>query len=306
MAETIIKCESLDKKFGQKKILKKVSFEINEGDILAFIGPNGSGKTTTIKCMLGLNTIDSGDVFINGYSIKKDFKKAIGRVGAIVENPDFYMQLSGYENLKLFKNMYSNITNDDINRVVKLVGLEKRIKDKVSKYSLGMRQRLGIVQALLHRPNVLILDEPTNGLDPEGIKDLRDLLKKIAKEEKIGVFISSHNLAELDSFCNNVCIIQNGEIVESNSISKIKKELRQSEEVEYTFEVSDTSNLSSILKEKIVIIDKTNFKIVALKEEIAKINQKLVKSGIDVYEIKRPESSLEDAFLSKTGGNKIV
>ena len=306
MSNTILRCKNLCKKFGSKQVLDKVSFEIEEGDILAFIGPNGSGKTTTIKCMLGLNTIDSGDVLINGYSIKNDFKNAIGRVGAIVENPDFYMQLSGYDNLKLFKNMYSNVTFDDINRVVSLVGLDKRIKDKVEKYSLGMRQRLGIAQALLHSPNLLILDEPTNGLDPEGIKDLRNLLKKIAKKEKVGIFISSHNLAELDNFCNKACIIQNGVIIESNTIDKIKSSLKQGNVVEYSFEVNDTSRLKDILKENVEVLDKNNFKVTSTKVEISKINKKLVEANIEVYEIKRPESSLEDAFLSRTGGNKIV
>ena len=306
MSNTILRCKNLCKKFGSKQVLDKVSFEIEEGDILAFIGPNGSGKTTTIKCMLGLNTIDSGDVLINGYSIKNDFKNAIGRVGAIVENPDFYMQLSGYDNLKLFKNMYSNVTFDDINRVVSLVGLDKRIKDKVEKYSLGMRQRLGIAQALLHSPNLLILDEPTNGLDPEGIKDLRNLLKKIAKKEKVGIFISSHNLAELDNFCNKACIIQNGVIIESNTIDKIKSSLKQGNVVEYSFEVNDTSRLKDILKENVEVLDKNNFKVASTKVEIFKINKKLVEANIEVYEIKRPESSLEDAFLSRTGGNKIV
>ena len=135
------------------------------------------GKTTTIKLILGLQSITSGKVIINGYDIEKDFTNAIKKVGAIVENPDMYMYLSGYQNLKLVANLYKNINNERIDDVVKLVKLEKRIKDKVSKYSLGMRQRLGIAQAILHKPNLLILDEPTNGLDPEGIKEMRELLK---------------------------------------------------------------------------------------------------------------------------------
>ena len=301
MAKTVLKCINLCKKIGKNEILKDISFELEEGDILAFIGPNGSGKTTTIKCMLGLNTINSGDVIINDYSIKTDFKEAIERVGAIVENPDLYMNLSGLENLKLFKNMYSNVDMNDIKRVVEIVGLEKRIKDKVSKYSLGMRQRLGIAQALLHKPDLLILDEPTNGLDPEGIKDLRNLLKKIAKEERIGIFISSHNLAELESFCNKVCIIKNGKIVETNTISKLKKEINS----KYIFEVSSTSKIKKLLKEEINILSDNTFEVDIDKESIAKINEKLVSAKIKVYLIKEEETTLEDAFLKKTGGNLI-
>lgn len=301
MNKKILQCSNLNKSFGQRYILKDVSFEIEESDILAFIGPNGSGKTTTIKCILGLNTIDSGDVFINGYSIEKDFVNAIDKVGAIVENPDLYMHLSGYENLKIFKNMYKNVTDDDIKRVISLVGLDNRIKDKVSKYSLGMRQRLGIAQALLHKPNLLILDEPTNGLDPEGIKDLRNLLKKIAKEDKTGIFISSHNLAELESFCNKVCIIKNGIIIKTSSISKLKKDLNNT----YLFEIENTSSIKDIIKEEIDITSETTFSIKTDKKTIAKINRQLVNAKIDVYEIKKEESSLEEAFLKMTGGDTI-
>ena len=182
--KTVLKCENLDKNFRKKQILSDVSFEVQEGDILGFIGPNGAGKTTTIKLVLGLQSISKGKVTINGYDIKSQFTKAIERVGAIVENPDLYMYLSGLENLKLISNLYSGISNDRIDEVVKLVKLENRIKDKVSKYSLGMRQRLGIAQAILHSPNLLILDEPTNGLDPEGIKEMRELLVELAQKEK--------------------------------------------------------------------------------------------------------------------------
>ena len=222
MEKTILKCENLNKKFGKKQILYDVSFDMNEGDILGFIGPNGAGKTTTIKLILGLQGINGGKVSINGYDIEKQFTKAIEKVGAIVENPDLYMYLTGYDNLKLVKNLYKNIDDNRIDEVVKLVKLENRIKDKVSKYSLGMRQRLGIAQAILHRPNLLILDEPTNGLDPEGIKEMRELLLELANKEKMAILISSHNLAELDNLCNKVCIIQNGKIIETSDIADIK------------------------------------------------------------------------------------
>ena len=218
MQNAILKCENLHKSFRKKEILKSVSLEIGSGDILGFIGPNGAGKTTTIKLILGLQKIGSGKVIINGYDIQKDFEKAIAKVGSIIENPDLYMYMSGYDNLKLISNLYPNVDEKRINEVIKLVGLENRINDKVSKYSLGMRQRLGVAQAILHKPNLLILDEPTNGLDPEGIKDLRELLVKLSKEENMGILISSHNLAELESFCNKVSIIKNGVIVETSDL----------------------------------------------------------------------------------------
>ena len=291
----LLECQNLCKSFGKKQILKNVSFEIDEGDILAFIGPNGSGKTTTIKLILGLQSIDEGKVIINGYDIKKDFVKAISNVGAIVENPDTYMYLTGWQNLKLIANMYKGITNEKIMEIVKLVDLEKRINDKVSKYSLGMRQRLGIARALINNPNILILDEPTNGLDPEGIKDLRILLKKLAKEG-LGILISSHNLAELESFCNKVLIIDEGTIIETSEVKEFKNNGNK-----YVFSVSDTKDLSI---EGMYEVTKDKFNYNGDKEDIASIIKTLVKKNIDVYEVHMQELTLEEAFLKKTGGKK--
>ena len=302
MGNLILKCENLHKTFGKKEILRKVSMEVYEGDILGFIGPNGAGKTTTIKLILGLQSITQGKVLINGFDVERNFTKAIERVGTIVENPDLYMYLSGYENLKLIANLYKNVDKNRIDEVVKLVGLENRIKDKVSKYSLGMRQRLGIAQAILHKPNLLILDEPTNGLDPEGIKEMRELLVKLANDEKMGILISSHNLAELDTFCNKICIIKNGEIVETSEIEKIKKNAGTSF---YIFEVNEAKNIENILEGKIEILDKNKFKINIQKENIPQIVKKMVEKDVLIYGIKEEEISLEDAFLKKTGGNVI-
>ena len=289
----ILECKNICKKFGKKTILTDVSFDIYEGDILSFIGPNGSGKTTTIKMILGLQSIDSGMVIINGYNVVDDFTKAILKVGAIVENPDLYMYLTGWQNLKMIANCYKGITDDEILKIVDYVGLKDRINDKVSKYSLGMRQRLGIARALLNSPNILILDEPTNGLDPEGIKHLRDLLKKLSNDG-MGILISSHNLAELESFCNKVCIIDNGKIIESSLVNEFK-----SNENRVIFKVSNTSNLPIT---NAVEIKKNSFVINGDKKRVAQVVKELVNANIDVYEIKNDEVSLEEAFLKKTGG----
>lgn len=300
--KNVLECKNLNKKIGKKQILKDVSLEIQEGDILGFIGPNGAGKTTTIKLILGLQSITSGEVKINGYDIEKEFEKAIEKVGTIVENPDLYMYMSGLNNLKIISKLYKNIDEKRIEEVIKLVGLENRIKDKVSKYSLGMRQRLGIAQAIMHKPNLLILDEPTNGLDPEGIKELRELLKKLAKKENMAILISSHNLAELESFCNKIAIIQNGEMVESSSLDEAKKVEGRTL---YNIEVNDTEKIKDILENKIESIDETIVKIYASKEEIPEIVKTLVKNNIKIYKVDEDETSLEDAFLKKTGGNVI-
>ena len=324
----VLECKNLNKKIGKKDILKNVSLEVQEGDILGFIGPNGAGKTTTIKLILGLQKITSGEVKINGYDIKRDFEKAIERVGTIVENPDLYMYMSGLENLKIIARLYKNVDQKRVEEVIKLVGLENRIKDKVSKYSLGMRQRLGIAQAILHKPNLLILDEPTNGLDPEGIKQLRDLLTKLAKQEKMAILISSHNLAELESFCNKVSIIQNGEIIETSTLEEAKRvdgkmiyeiELDSTAGVEKILNNSalehikednlqqkqDTREISKQESKNVEIIDSNIIKIYASKEEIPEIVAKLVNNNKKIYKVCEDLTSLEDAFLKKTGGNVI-
>ena len=288
----ILECKNINKNFGKKQVLKDVSFAVAPGDILAFIGPNGSGKTTTIKLILGLQKIDTGIVTINGYDITKDYVEAISRVGAIVENPDFYMYLSGFQNLELVAKSYPTISKDKIKEIVKYVGLEDRIHDKVSKYSLGMRQRLGIARALLNDPNLLILDEPTNGLDPEGIKDLRVLLKRLS-DNKVGILISSHNLAELESFCNKIAIINNGRIIELSDVNKFK-----SNENRVIFKVSDTTKLPI---KGAIAVKKNSFVINANANEVAAIVKKLVKEKIDIYEIKKDELTLEEAFLKRTG-----
>lgn len=273
-----------------------------EGDILGFIGPNGAGKTTTIKLILGLQNITSGKVYINGYDIEENFKKAIENVGTIVESPDLYMYMSGYENLKLVANLYKNVDKKRIDEIVKLVGLENRIKDKVSKYSLGMRQRLGIAQALLHRPKLLILDEPTNGLDPEGIKEVKVLLEKLAEQENMAILISSHNLAELDTFCNKISIIKNGEIVETNDIDTFKKDIKNNC---YILEVEDSSVIGSIIDYKMDILTETEVRVYIEKEKVPLLIKELVLRNIKIYNVSEENLSLEDAFLKKTGGNVI-
>jgi len=299
MEEIILKCDNIHKKIGKKEILNGISFEIEKGDILGFIGPNGAGKTTAIKLILGLQKINSGSVYINGFDIKKDFTKAIEKVGAIVENPDFYMYMSGRKNLELKARLYKNISKERIDEVVKLVGLENRINDKVSKYSLGMRQRLGIAEAMLHNPNLLILDEPTNGLDPEGMRTLKDLLRRLSSSG-VSIFISSHILSELDNLCNKICIIKDGVIIETSNIKTLK---RINNELCYQIEVDSTNNINLLFKNE--IINDTLMKVWCNKEFIPVVIESLVNSNVKIYSVKEEELSLEDAFLQRTGGNTI-
>src|SRR5574344_824906 len=299
--KNILSVNNICKSIGKKQILKNVSFNIEEGEILGFIGPNGAGKTTTIKLILGLQSIDSGTVKINGYAIQHDFEKAIARVGGIVESPDLYMYLTGRQNLMLIKRMYKDIKDEDMDNIIELIGLKNRIDDKVSKYSLGMRQRLGIGAALISNPNVLILDEPTNGLDPEGIKDIRDLIKKLAKERHIGVLISSHNLSELESMITDACIIKVGTIITTQSVTNLKQKSNTS----YLIELNKTTGIKKLLLDGDSIMDDTHIRVYRDKKDIPELLENLIENKFKIYEVQLEKLSLEDAFLEKTGGNII-
>ena len=218
----VLKCENLEKRVGKNILVENINFTINKGDVVGFIGANGAGKTTTIKLILGLIKLTKGKVLINGFDIKKDFIRAIEKVGAIVETPDLYMYLSGYDNLKITANNYKNISKDRIYEVAKIVGLENRIKDKVSTYSLGMRQRLGIAEAIINSPELLILDEPTNGLDIEGVIEVRNLIKDLSEKRDIAILISSHNLPEIENVCNRIIAIKNGKLVLDNTLEEFR------------------------------------------------------------------------------------
>lgn len=287
----VLECNKVFKKIGHHVIVSDLSFSLNEGDILGFIGPNGAGKTTSIKLMLGLQSLSGGSVKILGYDIKKDFVKAIRQVGAIVENPDLYMYLTGYENLKIASVFYQ-VDKNRIDEVVRLVGLVDRIHDAVKNYSLGMRQRLGIAVAILHRPKLLILDEPMNGLDPEGIKDLKNILTTLARDYSMAIIISSHILSELESFCTRICIFSKGRVEKDASIAEIK---RITEKERYCLEVSDT-NLGSILT-SYQVLDNEHIEVSTTRENIVNILKALLLNDIFVYEVKREVLSLEDVFL---------
>ena len=296
----VLEIKNVSKSFGRKKVIDDINLQVKEGEIYGFVGPNGAGKTTTIKMILGLLSIDKGNITINGYDIEKKFEKAMENIGGIVENPDMYGYLSGMENLKLYAKI-RNINQERINEVVELVGLTDRIKDKVQKYSLGMKQRLGLALTLLHNPKVLILDEPTNGLDPVGIKQLRDLLKNISHKQNVAVFVSSHMLAEMEQMCDVITIIDKGKIIETKDIKEV---LEQKEETtEYIMNLSPAEKALEILGDAAKIVDE-KIHIKYKEEEMPKLVRKLVKEKINIYEISIKSSTLEEAFFDITGGDK--
>lgn len=300
MSKVVLECNKIWKKIGHKTIVNDLSLNLYEGDILGFIGSNGAGKTTTIKLLLGLQSLNGGSVKIGGFDLKKDFISAISNVGAIIENPDLYMYMTGYENLRISAILYG-VDNKRIDEVVKMVGLEKNINDKVKKYSLGMRERLGIAQAILHRPKVLILDEPMNGLDPVGIKELKDLLLYLAKCEGIAILISSHILSELESICNRVCIISEGKIIKDDKIDNIK---RIADKATYLLEV-DNVELDNILN-NYEVIDNNHIKVKGDSIRITNILKTLLLNNVLVLEMRRENISLETVFLEMEKSSRSV
>lgn len=312
--ETAIKIEHISKKLGKKQIIKDLSFETYTGEVFGFLGPNGAGKTTTIKMAVGMISIDSGSISICGKDITKDFEGAMQNVGAIVENPEMYKYMSGYQNLKLYANMRKNVTKERIDEVVELVGLSNRIQDKVGKYSLGMRQRLGVAQALLHHPKVLILDEPTNGLDPAGIKHLRDVLKDVAHKENVCVIVSSHLMSEMEMLCDRVGILVQGDLLGIKTVEEMIKEA-DGKLVSYEYKVDSTTQALALLPKEYETkaITDTCFEIMVPTENenslISSFNRTLIENQIRLYTVaKKDTHNLEDAFIAMTkeGGDQIA
>jgi ABC-2 type transport system ATP-binding protein len=306
MTTPILQIKNLTKRIGSKIIIDHLNFEVPRGEIFGFLGPNGAGKTTTIRMMVGLMSITEGEILIDGESINGNFNKAIVKVGAIVENPEMYKYLSGYKNLIHFARMVPGVTDERIQEVIRLVGLENRIQDKVKTYSLGMRQRLGVAQALLHKPSLLILDEPTNGLDPAGIRELRDYLYMLTRKEGISVIVSSHLLSEMELMCDRVAIIQQGKLVEIQSIKEFMNEGMLNSVV---FEVNNVDlSIHTLFDYPSAQAKKTEDGFLECwleREQIAVVTEHLIKGGIKIYGIRKNSPTLEDKFLKITGGEKI-
>ena len=218
----VLEVSNLSKSFGKRKILDNINLTIYEGDIIGLIGPNGAGKTTLIKTILRLYYCDKGSVKICGYDTKKQLEQALSKVGSIIEKPDMYDQLTGRKNLKITELLNDLHDQKYVEEIIEFVGLKTRINDKVKKYSLGMKQRLAIANALIKKPKLLILDEPTNGLDPKGIRELRQMLKTISQEQNMSILISSHILSEVENICDRVVIIDQGRLVKEFGIEEVK------------------------------------------------------------------------------------
>ncbi|RVT67737.1 ABC transporter ATP-binding protein [Niallia taxi] len=302
MSETTLSVRNLTKTIGKRQIIKDISFDLKSGEVFGFLGPNGAGKTTTIRMLVGLIKPTSGSIQICGYDVKKDFSKAMERLGCIVENPELYPYLTGWENLQFFARMLKGVDDKRIQEIVKLVGLKERIHDKVKTYSLGMRQRLGIGQALLSRPKVLILDEPTNGLDPSGIREMRQFIRFLAKEEGLSVLVSSHLLSEIQLLCDRVSIILSGKIIHTETVHSL---LTAQEKIFWRFTPMDAGVEILRSVSPSVTIDGDTVITPFIEEEAGQWSRLLFEANVQVKEMNRQIPSLEHLFLELTGGESI-
>ncbi|MFD1737897.1 ABC transporter ATP-binding protein [Bacillus salitolerans] len=303
--EIVLKVSNLQKRIGNSMIIRDVSFELARGEIVGLLGPNGSGKTTILKMLVGLLRPSNGTVHTLGHDTQRDFEEAIQYVGAIIENPEMYDYLSGYDNL--LHTLHMNRAQDSftVNEVIELLQLDSYVHDKVRTYSLGMKQRLGLAQSLMHRPRVLFLDEPTNGLDPEGMKDLRVLLKRLAVEQGVSIIISSHILAEVELICDRVMVLHDGRIV--NEASLKEKDDNEDQYSFYTYTVLEVEKVRDLFERESPSYTTTEFTgkgfTVEMREkEVAELTKWLVNQGISVVGIKRNEHTLEDRFLKTLKG----
>ena len=299
----VLEVKGVKKKLGKREIIKGLDLSVNEGEIFGFLGPNGAGKTTTIRMLVGLISPNEGEIVVCGKSVLSEKEQALKNVGAVVENPELYKYLSGRENLMQIARI-RKVSKEEVEELIDLVGLKDRIDDKVRKYSLGMKQRLGLATALIGNPKLLILDEPTNGLDPSGIIDFRDVVKKAARERGMAVFISSHILSEVQNLCDRVAFINNGVI---KSVEDIHDNSMETELDSLTLVVSSNKeqaikvlkdigfvNSSTVIDEEIHIIVETG-----KTTELLKV---LLKNNVLVEEIYKNRKGLEQRYMELVEG----
>jgi len=298
----IVQVDRLSKNFGRVRALHEISFSVAEGEVFGFLGPNGAGKTTTIRILLGLLNGDGGTAKIGGFDCWTEHAKAARLFGATLEQPALYGFLSGRDNLRLFARLLGPVDEAQITELLGLVGMTERGDDKVKRYSMGMRQRLALAQGMLGKPRLLILDEPTNGLDPNGIHGLRILLRKLATEQGLTIFFSSHLLSEVEELCDRVVVLHRGEVKASGPLSEVVNV----KGFNYRIDVSDVDKAMEIVRtiegatvESGTIKDSIT---VSSQTDLARIiNHALVAAGIGVDQLVRTEKGLEDVYIELTG-----
>ncbi|RWR12897.1 ABC transporter ATP-binding protein [Siminovitchia fortis] len=301
----VVELENVTKTIKGRKIIDNLSFSVNAGEVFGFLGPNGAGKTTTIRMIVGLIGMTSGEIKICASSVRKEYENAISHVGAIVENPELYKFLSGYQNLQQAARLSKGVTKEKIDEIAALVGLTDRIHDKVKTYSLGMRQRLGIAQSLLHDPKILILDEPTNGLDPAGIREIRDYLRRLAEKKNLAIIVSSHLLSEMEMMCDRIAIIQKGKLI---NIQNVSSDETESDKKTYFCDVDNRNKAIKVLSKNGIQAVKHDkgVQIYLETSEVPDALRLLLENDLLVFEMRPVKKSLEEKFLEITNHSEVA
>ncbi|PGQ85520.1 bacitracin ABC transporter ATP-binding protein [Bacillus anthracis] len=298
----VLETTDLIKIYESKTVVDSISLHIKKGEVYGLLGENGAGKTTTIRMIMGLLKPTSGDIFVFGNKLDINNRSFLGNIGSIIEYPGFYGNLSANDNLKISSNYMGVIDSKAIDRVLNIVNLQNVQYQKVKHFSLGMKQRLGIARSLLHNPDLLLLDEPTNGLDPAGIKEVRELLIELAKEHQKTILVSSHILSEVPQLADKIGIIHEGKLLEESSMDKLEDKF----EKYIRIKVNNINKCIGILKENIQDLDyrfsNTDILVNHFEGNTAELNKLLNFAGIDVYEIVTVKQTLEDYFMQITGG----
>ncbi len=304
MSETILTTSGLSKKFGDRWAVKDVNLEVHYGDVFGFLGPNGAGKSTTIRMILTLLSPTAGSVKIFGKEVRGNRKFVLSKVCGIVEKPDFYLYLSAYRNIEVLGSLTRKVTKDEILNALEIVGLRSRAFDKVKTFSHGMKQRLGIAQAILTGPDLIILDEPTSGLDPQGMKEVRELVLTLSREHGTTIFLSSHLLTEVEAVASRMAVLNHGELIAQGKVS----ELLNGDSSYYSLQASPQEMAVDILKKTawVEIISVANGIDIRIESgRAAELNKLLVTNGIDVSSF-AAKRTLEDYFLKITEGASEV
>lgn len=299
----IIKTKNLTKYYGNIKAVDSVSLTVRKGEIYGFLGRNGAGKTTTIKMILGLIKPTKGQIEIFGENLEKSKKEILERIGYAAEFPGFYSNLTGIENLKINIKLLGIQNKDALEEALNIAGIWEDRNKLIKRYSLGMKQRLSIARAILHNPELLIFDEPTNGLDPIGIKEVRKLIKSLAEKRKITIFMSGHILSEVQQLANTIGIIHKGRLLEEISFDELRR--KNSKYIE--LQVSNDSKASMMLERKLKVYDyevqeDNIIRIYSHYDRVSEINKMLVENDIDVFKLELSEYNLEDYFIKLTEG----
>lgn len=297
LSDKLLEIRHLEKRFGSFKAVNDISLHVNKGDIYGFLGPNGAGKSTTLRMVLGLIKPNKGEILISNKSIEGNDRKFLNNIGALIEKPDFYKNLSALDNLKILFKMSQLKNKNRISEVLNEVNLWDKRNQKVGGYSQGMKQRLGIAQTLLHQPSLIILDEPSNGLDPQGQAAMRNLILRINKDMGITIIISSHILSEIEKIANRMVVINKGQKILEGNV----KELMAKELLKVNFKTESVENLSNLLSNKKIDFEIRNNNIIALinEENIPLVIEDIVKNNISIQEV-RQMRTLEELFLGLT------